>query len=1121
MSRYPPPARDRSPPRFDRRPSNTFAPNSSSRDPPRGPKADFRGGGFPPFSSAPRGGRGGFSNRPPSDSWDRERDRERDARPPPQSYRAREDDRSDWSRRDRDFPPSDRPPATVRDVRPYPPRDRSASPVRQRRDSRESLPPALGRVPDSSSSYYGSSVRGGLSRGRGRGDWDRGRGRSSFIGDRERELFPRSRSRESWRERDFERGRPAADAERSERFDRRDVDRSRERDVRAREGRDHDVWPRDSSPASRTGVNVSSGGSGAVNDRPRIDADLGRRASVIATPSSTPREGRRDLDSNDYFASARVDGPRREPPPAATAQASTAALGLDYGPPPSVSAAATPIAERLVAVKTPATRPEPARISPAPFQPPSGPKAVPSRAPIAPASALKPSTMKPQQVKIEPARTSPVLFQPPSGPKAERTTVALHSASIPTGPRVEREPLKPSNIWTAGDRPVPTGPRVQAAFQRPRMMPNGPNFMATSPRPQETKMTLLPPRRPDAADPRIDDDGEISESSSDEGEDEDLEDDSFDEEYFAESEERHKQELRLLEARKPPPILEDSGITSLLIRIQFLDMILAEDNAINRTGDIVKQETQTPAIVPTLPSPQIPLPASPEVNAQHSDKRSLRDPVLNPMLTPPLESLPYRIAGAPQRMIFEDSDNEVEHEAVDTLLHQDFEQEAWDRQMELEEMRMEFKSLYPKWKHEVNSIEAEQRELQASPAPASPAPSVPPSVPASLTHERTRGARNATEADYEAALALSKQSAKEEEERREREAAASSVPNPEMEATLPEMLTQAETELCQFEDTNNIVARDLIKHCYSYEPPRDDFTAEEQEKFIQAYCMTPKKWGKIAEPIPGRTYKECITHYYLTKDSAKYKEIWRRSLPKGRRGRAKGLKQPRSTALMSELLRGDEVEGTPVAMTDSGRPRRAAAPTFGDVAVGEGDHATPAPQAKRTAASATTTDPAVPKAKGRRTAVGGKTAKRTKAQAQAPTEQPLNSLMAVAEGSPLKPAGAGKGDKNRMVIRDVEPLPTTRIDLLPAVAPQTQRMEDLNIPQYPITDPALAALGLAPTASAVTSYWSVPEQHKFPQLVAYFGKDFGAIADFMKTKSPTMVRPQYALLYTVSDSISD
>jgi hypothetical protein len=45
-----------------------------------------------------------------------------------------------------------------------------------------------------------------------------------------------------------------------------------------------------------------------------------------------------------------------------------------------------------------------------------------------------------------------------------------------------------------------------------------------------------------------------------------------------------------------------------------------------------------------------------------------------------------------------------------------------------------------------------------------------------------------------------------------------------------------------------------------------------------------------------------------------------------------------------------------------------------------------------------------------------------------------------------------------------------------------------------------------PSGNQPSSYWSVPEQNKFPHLIAYFGRDFEAISNFMKTKTVTMVR---------------
>lgn len=38
-----------------------------------------------------------------------------------------------------------------------------------------------------------------------------------------------------------------------------------------------------------------------------------------------------------------------------------------------------------------------------------------------------------------------------------------------------------------------------------------------------------------------------------------------------------------------------------------------------------------------------------------------------------------------------------------------------------------------------------------------------------------------------------------------------------------------------------------------------------------------------------------------------------------------------------------------------------------------------------------------------------------------------------------------------------------------------------------------------------TSYWSVPEVRDFPLLLAHFGRDFEGISNFMKTKTPIMV----------------
>src|SRR5271170_2393371 len=242
MSRYQP--RDRSPPRFDRRPSiSQNAPSGHfgfrnpsdanqvplGRDPPRGPKADANRYGSQPTVGAR--GRGAFVGRP--DFRDRDRDF-RDAPAPPR----RDADRADWPRRDRDVSNSERDIPGPHEVRSYVGRDRSASPNRLRRDSRDAPLSQSGRGTEPAA-RYGSAVRGLSSRGRGRGDW--GRGRGSLLGDRDRDrdrepFRPRSRSREGWRDRGWERERARdAEGEQRDRFERRDPDWSLERNEKARD----------------------------------------------------------------------------------------------------------------------------------------------------------------------------------------------------------------------------------------------------------------------------------------------------------------------------------------------------------------------------------------------------------------------------------------------------------------------------------------------------------------------------------------------------------------------------------------------------------------------------------------------------------------------------------------------------------------------------------------------------------------------------------------------------------------------------------------------------------------------------------------------------------------------
>lgn len=68
--------------------------------------------------------------------------------------------------------------------------------------------------------------------------------------------------------------------------------------------------------------------------------------------------------------------------------------------------------------------------------------------------------------------------------------------------------------------------------------------------------------------------------------------------------------------------------------------------------------------------------------------------------------------------------------------------------------------------------------------------------------------------------------------------------------------------------------------------------------------------------------------------------------------------------------------------------------------------------------------------------------------------------------------------------------------------------EGMNVFGSTETKPAMATPEASGTGygSRIMSYWSVPEQRDFPRLLAHFGRDFEGISNFMKSKTPVMVR---------------
>ena len=1088
------------------------------------------------------------------------------------------------------------------------------SPKRIRRESKET-PPTAPRIPDTPPLWHGSGGRGGSLRARGRADWDRGRGRS-FLADRDG-FGPRSRSRESWRDRDRDWER--SDTDHRERFDRRDIERSLERDDRDKESAG---WRHERSPSRNSTGNQAVGasrlGAAASSQLPHTpNAEPARRYSTALTFTDSGREALRVLDKSGYY-STNISNPavdthtRRaiSPPPAPTVPAFGGSL--EYVKPTKAfsseasSESGQPVKSATVLQPGRPIEKLPGVSQDAPFQPPTGPRAdraiVPAASPYkeprthgldtraksdtqsramrsvtnsssavqAVSStgssrneslessggngiesktfshkqlALKPvppatsSTLSVRRLdsatnKALPPRTPPAI---PTGPAAMEASPTASRPNIPTGPRIQ--PKQYPHPWNAPGYKIPTAParpsimnsapsKPAQAVQRERnyglpapyrnsadpfvgqnMKPRVVDIHAGKDRnsilqhreaiAQTTSEMVAPRVEPEVS---MKDDALLPMSlgrSSDEEVDDD--DDGLDEEDFADSERKFKKEMDLLIARLPLSPLHDPIIVSLLVRIQLLGMIAdgfvpagieAADEATEEVG------TEKIARPVGLPSPALEdgREESPELTG-----RLLKDAPYNPIPTPPIEGLPFLAAATQQgQCIFDSSDEDDEnHSRIADSLCEELSSQDRERELQLVELREEFSNLYKPWRNAVFNMDCRKREENPlTPAPASPPASLAPTVVPTPVIERTRGAKNITELDLQNILKASEQSAREEQERRDRELTAR--PNYEIEAVIPAMMERREIELTFFEDSNQLVPEGRALDIFAFVPPQDDFTAEEQKAFITAFNNHPKRWSEIAECLPGRDFQQCIIHYYLTKHTAKYKDLWRKTLPKKKRGRGPAVR-PRSTALMSDLVyEREEVDNTPAAVTDTGRPRRAAAPTFGETAPELENTILPA-VASRRVAKEPNGEQSIEKSTSRKRA-GPKGPRKTKAivgPAAAPSPQKVEKDVKNARVNGKLEAFVPKADEPFM--SDLQKGTPMDVD---QIRPATTLLTTSTLDGTNCGRPSTAARSVP---QQPPSHWSGPEKTYFPNLVDYFGRDWTRISDFMETKTSKMV----------------
>ena len=604
----------------------------------------------------------------------------------------------------------------------------------------------------------------------------------------------------------------------------------------------------------------------------------------------------------------------------------------------------------------------------------------------------------------------------------------------------------------------------------------------------------------------------------------------LDEDDFAESEAKYNREKALLESKRIDLSASHFRATSPLQEIILLSTLTAAHLPREETKPVEEEPSfvPSPKMSPVIPQEstmnELPTPKEEEAEdidmeyKEEEDKQQLAPATRALRLrrstgdedeeAPDLSSLPFLGSGPPTPV------SELEAPRVsDTVMLaiRDKLRKSIEPELDTEKLLEEYAATYRNWRMHVHILDT-VKDTDSNERSASVEPSVrvtTPGIdsltagpildnPAPTTGRRGHASRWATEFDLELAMQESLRTAELEREQHEKEPKKSWA-DPEKEADVPAELSDYELQRRKFIDTNFQREPGQGIFAFHYEPPEDDFTEDEHRIMVQQYRdQYAKKWGKLAEILykeagTSRTYKDCINHYYATKWQREYKGKVRR---RGVGARKKGAGRGRGAIANMERPDPSGEEGLAPALTETGRPRRSAAPTFG--AETDLDTATSTPASGRVRRQ-TDTDGTQEKAGRRGKATKEKGGRKTKAQ----------PIAAAPAGSPVKVDRKTLGVKMEDEFAKAGEMP---LPIQPGIQeePMMLQAEPQYHPIIGMTDrPRLQPSSARPGPS---SYWSVTEQTDFQKNVAHFGTDWAAIATHMGTKTQTMVKNQYLRL---------
>ncbi|KAH9872667.1 hypothetical protein J1614_005061 [Plenodomus biglobosus] len=728
--------------------------------------------------------------------------------------------------------------------------------------------------------------------------------------------------------------------------------------------------------------------------------------------------------------------------------------------------------------------------------------------------------------------------------------------TVPKAPRLEHHFSVTQPQREQAKSVSPSVSKVSAETARPRERAvSAERSTATSPKPTpiETRRysdVIMAEASPRITKPLMSTTSSAPEALQDSDDDVDL-----DEDDFAESEAKYNREVARLEARRidlsaphlraTTPLQEIVLLSSLTVdhlpQKQMESKMNAEDEAapmhLDDDNKSLIGQRQPESVIADLPTPKDDRSLDVvmgEVEDTRDDKlerstapatmalRLRREGSADDDNPPDLSSLPYLGSGPPTPLSDIGQDRPSLSDSIKLAIREKL-RKSIEPELTQDETLRQYAALYKQWRSTIRPWDEErdqddpERQPSAEPAMKALTPDVQSAAMTGIldgslapTGRRGHASRWATELDIEAVIAESLKTAEEEKLGKKDKEPRKSMADPEKEADLPIELTESEAQRRRYIDTNFQREPGQGIFAFHYEPPEDDFTEEEHRVMVHNYKdQYAKKWGKLAEVLykevgTERTYKDCINHYYATKWGREYKGKLR-----GKRGgpKKRGGAVARGRAAIANMERPEQSgeDGLPLPVTETGRPRRSAAPTFGGTEQDIDSNAVAL----------------VPGRARRQTDADGsqeKAGRRGKGKDKVGRKAKNMPLAAAPVGSPIKfDRGKEKGQSLGVKLEDEfnkrplgeMPLPI-HAGLMEEQMLMTGNQQLLGELPPGILD--RSKMAVPPARPGPSSYWSVSELQDFDKNVAHFGTDWLAIANHMGTKTHTMIKNQYLRL---------